>query len=304
MKRNDYDNLLKILKENVGWSFSDRDAFVINNKIDNLIRKKGIPNVEYLVNELNKKDSKTFLWQIIEALAITNTSFRRNYKAFKGCIEKVLPYLFKVNKNKKTLKVLSIGCSTGQELYSMAISIKNIVKNSGWDIQLVGVDISTDAIVKAQKGYYTHFEIQQGLSAKDIVANFTFDGTYWQANQDLLNMVEFRRLNIYKDDLGDEKYNIILCRNVLNIFDPLSQLTVLRKIYQHQDDEAFLCLGLGEKVVGLEEFYAEVPGAECFYFSKNLSKVKENILDIELEETEMPSFKRPTQINLANQKES
>lgn len=293
MKRSDYDNLLKILKENVGWSFSDKDAFVISNKIDNLIRKKGIPNVEYLVNELGKKESKTFLWQIIEALALTNTAFRRNYKAFKGFVDKVLPYLFKVNAPKKTLNILSIGCSTGQELYSAAISIKNIIKNSDWDVKLVGIDISTDAIVKAQKGYYTHFEIQQGLNIKDIMNNFKFDGNYWQANQDLLNMVEFRRLNIFKDDLGSEKYNLILCRNVLNIFDPLSQLEVLRKIYRYQASDGFLCLGLGEDVFGLEEFYAEVPGADCFYFSKSLSKVKENILDLELEEGDMPSFKKP-----------
>ncbi|MDD4556851.1 MAG: methyltransferase domain-containing protein [Alphaproteobacteria bacterium] len=294
MKRNDFDALLEILKENVGWSFSDKDIYVISNKIDNLIRRKGIPSIEYLVAELKKNESKTFLWQIIESLSISNTSFRRDYKAFKGFIDKVLPYLFKVNNKTKTLNVLSIGCSTGQELYSMAISIKNIIRDSSWKIRLIGLDISSDSIVKAQKGYYSHFEIQQGLSAKDIIENFRFDGNNWQANPELLNMVEFRRFNIFKDDLGDYKFNLILCRNVLNIFEPMSQLDILRKIYRHQTDDAFLCLGLGEKIVGLEEFYAEVPGVECFYFSKSLSKVKENILDLELEEEGMPSFKKPS----------
>lgn len=299
MKKENFEYFLSILKEKVGWSFSDKDFLFLNNKLDNFIRKSGIPNYEYLIAEI-KKSSKLFLWQIIESIAPSNTSFCRDYKVFKGFEDNLLPHLLELNNSTKRLKILSLGCSTGQEMYSVAMSIKKKLKDDykKWNIDLLGLDISTDSIVKAQKGYYTEFEIQHGLNAKDILNNFRYDGNYWQANQDLVNMIEFRRFNIYSDKFGPEKYDIILCRNVLNIFDAYTQLEVLGKIYNSQVNGGFLILGLGERIAGLNEFYNGVSNLECVYKAKSLrdnaAKPKSSV------ESEMPSFERPDSLKLTN----
>lgn len=299
MKKDDFQYLLRLLKENGGWEFSEEKYFVIDKKMYNFVRERGYASVEELIGDL-KLGQKALVWQVVEALAMSDTSFYRDYRVFNGFENNILPQIRELNRGSRKFRIWSLGCSTGQETYSIAFAIKNKLLNvSDWDINIIGTDISTASIQKAQKGTYSQFEIQVGLNARMIIDNFYQEKGMWQVNDDIMSMVEFRRYNLMDDLTFSEKFDIIFCRNVLRFFDSTTQRDLIEKIFNRQIRGGFLYLGIDEKIAGLENFYTKVNGLPCLYQSKiNLSdKDKQPILENETKaKNEMPSFKRPTDL--------
>ena len=294
MKRNDFEYLIKLLKQNAGWDFDDGKYFIVDKKMYNLVRERGYTNVEDLIADL-KSGNKTLLWQAVESLAMSDTSFYRDYDVFKNFEAMILPYVKDTNRSTKRFRIWSLGCSSGQEAYSVAMAIRD--KGSlfeGWKIEIVGTDISTNSVAKAQKGIYSQFEIQMGLNAKSIIDNFSsIEGGMWQAKKELMNMVEFRRYNVLEELAFAERFDVIFCRNVLRFFDKEAQRRIIEKIYNHQVSSGFLILGVGEKIEGIEDFYEPINGVRCIYKSRKAALKNHNPLKDPVKTDEMPSFVRP-----------
>lgn len=300
MRKDDFQYLLKLLKENGGWEFSENHYFVIDKKIYNFVREKGYASVEELIADL-KLGQKALIWQVVELLAMSDTSFYRDYKVFQGFENYILPQIREINRGSKKLRIWSLGCSTGQEAYSIAMAVKRkLLGVSDWDINIVGTDLSNLSIQKAQKGSYSQFEVQMGLNARMIIDNFYQDKGMWQINDDIMKMVEFRRYNLLDDLTYLDKYDIIFCRNVLRFFDENAQLKAMEKIYSKQIDGGFLYVGIDEKINGLTDFYTPVKGLPCLYQSKvNIqegSKAENNEPELARTADEMPSFRRPAEL--------
>ena len=304
MNKNDFDYLLNVLEENAGWHFTEDDFFVIDKKITNFVREKGYASVEELIDEL-RLEQKPFINQLVEAMAMLDTSFFRTYALFKQLEESILPYLREYNRGLKKLRVWSAGCSTGQETYSLAIAIKRSLLNvRDWDIDIIGTDLSSMAINKAQKGIYNKFEIQMGMNARTIINNFHPDKDCWQVNDELMEMVQFRQFNLLDEMINPDKFDVIFCRNVLYLFRKEQQIEILKKLFEHQTFGGLLYIGEHEKLPGIEEFYTKVPGFECLYQAKNqadrigspspLAKTENNQSGAPA--SAMPSFVKPEKL--------
>ncbi len=268
MKKSDFDFLVNLLHENAGWQFTDEQYFIIDKKMYNFVREKGYASVEELIAEL-KMGQKAVLWQVVEALAMSDTSFYRDYKVFKAFEETILPHIRELNRGSKKLRIWSLGCASGQEAYSIAIAVKNkLLGISDWDISIIGTDISSVAISKAQKGIYSQFEVQMGLNARMIIDNFHLEKDQWLVNDDIMSLVEFRRYNLLEDLTFSENFDIIFCRNVLHFFDKETQPKLLNKISSRQTDGGFLYLGTEDRPLGLDSFYDPVEGMKCLYQAK------------------------------------
>lgn len=296
MNRSDFEYLLKVLKDNAGWDFSEQDYFVLDKKITNFIREKGYATVEELMDEV-RIGQKAFISQFVESLALLGTSFFRDYSVFKQFEDSILPYLREYNRGLKKLRVWSAGCATGQETYSIAISIKDKLLNvSDWDIEIIGTDISQQAIQKAQSGSYNQFEIQTGMNAATIIDNFHQEKGNWVANDDIMSMINFKRHNLLDDFSLSEKFDVIFCRNILSLFTSEVQLGILNKIYDVQTPGGLLYIGKNEELNGIGEFYTKVPGFGSLYQTRNLNKV--NKVELPQKQNEpsapaMPTFVRP-----------
>ena len=301
MRKRDYDYLLKLLKDNAGWDFDDEEYFIIDKKIYNFVREKGYASVEELIAEL-KMGQRALLWQVVEALALSETSFYRDYKVFKNFEDAILPHIKELNRGAKKLRIWSLGCSSGQETYSVAMAVRNSLSSiKDWDIKIIGTDLSTASITKAQHGLYNQFEIQMGLNARMIINNFHQERGGWMVNDDIADMVEFRRYNLMEDLTFMEKFDIILCRNVLHFFDKETQRKHLEKIYTRQAEGGFLYLGYNENINGLDDFYEAVPGMTCLYQAKVMpqQEAKPIIEDNgdSVTDDNMPSFVRPVNLS-------
>lgn len=300
MKKSDYQYLVSLLKQNAGWNFGEDEYFIIDKKMYNFVREKGYATVEELIAEL-KMGQKALLWQVVEALALSETSFYRDYKVFKNFEETILPHIRELNRGAKKLRIWSLGCSSGQETYSIAMAVKNKLLNvQDWDINIIGTDLSTVSITKAQKGSYNQFEVQMGLNAGMIINNFHLERDLWMINDDILKMIEFRRYNLIEDLTFSDRFDIIFCRNVLLFFDDQTQRKLVEKIYSRQAEGGFLYLGYNENIFGLEDFYEPVEGLNCLYQAKILPNKTVSAAPVEntsVKGDAMPSFVRPENLS-------
>ncbi len=305
MKKSDFEYVLSLLRQYAGWDLSNDKYFIIDKKLYNFICEKGYPSVEELIAEL-KLGQKALIWQVVEALTLSDTYFYRDYPVFKGFETYMLPQLREINRSSKKLRIWSLGCSTGQETYSIAMAVKNNLKGiSDWKVDIIGTDISNYAISRAQKGVYSQFDVQRGLNMRQILDNFHQENGQWVVNDDIASMVEFRRYNLLDELTHSDLYDVIFCRYVLQYFAPDIQEKLIAKIYSRQVPGGFLYLGVNAKIEGLEHFYEPVGGMDCLFQAKpdveipnlEIEKVTAQKDTLERDEDDIPSFVRPSNLS-------
>ena len=301
MKKQDFEFLINLLRQNAGWEFDEEQYFIIDKKISNFIREKSYPSVEDLVAEL-KVGSRALIAQVVESMAFSDTSFCRDYDVYEQFKDVLLPRIIDNNRSGKKLRFWSLGCSTGQEAYSVAFALKKkLIGIENWDIHVLGTDISSLAIAKAQKGLYNNFEVQMGLNANSILEFFISEGEHWRITPDIYELVEFRRYNMLDRLTTNVQYDVIICRNVLRYFAPEYQEQILARISQVQTPNGILYLGKNEQISVIDKFYERINGFDCAYMCKNVGLDRPRLHDISTtsgsESLAMPSFVRPNMLS-------
>lgn len=296
MRRQDFEFLLELLKENAGWEFDEAQYFIIDKKMTNFIREKGYVSVEDLILEL-KTGNRPLISQVVEAMAFSDTSFFRDFDVFYRFQKVLLPSLKEKCRASKKLNIWSLGCSTGQEAYSIAMAIEKADKMfADWDVNILGSDLSSLAINKAQKGVYNNFEIQTGLNVRLILEFFNFQDEQWHASEALKKKIEFRKYNMLEDVIAKSKFEVVFCRNVLRYFAEEYQEEILRRISQQQPQGGYLYLGKNEIIPSIEKYYYKLDensGAYIAIGNAPIDKSNNNLSVSAPQNDVMPSFVRP-----------
>ena len=302
MLKKDFDFLLELLKENAGWTFDEEQYFIIEKKVANFIRSRNYNSIEDLIAEL-KIGKRQLIEQVVEALAFSDSSFFRDAEVFDNFAKVVLPKLKDKCRARKQIDVWSLGCSTGQEVYSLAIIFDKLKEEfANWQISILGSDISATALNKAQRGNYSCFEIQTGLSARDILDYFEPNNDAWQAKEFLRKKVDFRRYNLLDEAIVSSKFEVVFCRNVLKYFSEEHQDLILQRISQIQPQGGYLCLGKDERSPALEKYYYPAEGGHDMYIAIGAQNVDNSAGNISIsrpadDSPVMPSFTRPKNLS-------
>lgn len=296
MKRQDFEFLLDLLKEHAGWEFDETQYFIVDKKMTNFIREKGYASVEDLVLEL-KTGNRPVINQVVEAMAFSDTAFFRDFEVFYRFQKVLLPALKQKCRASKKLNIWSLGCSTGQEAYSIAMAVDKANRMfADWDINIAASDLSSIAISKAQRGIYNNFEIQMGLNARNILEYFDYDDGNWIVNDRLKKMIEFRRYNMLEEAITKSKFEVVFCRNVLRYLAPEYQDDVLRRISSKQPQGGYLYVGKGENVPAIEKYYYKLDNSSGAYMAIGNSvanTVEGNLSVASSDKDAMPSFVKP-----------
>ena len=291
MKRQDFNFLVGLLKEQTGWEFDEALYFIMDKKITAFLREKKFTNVEDLIVML-KSGNKPLISQVVEAIAFSETSFFRNCDVFYKFQNVLMPILREKCRATKKINIWSLGCSSGQEAYSVAMLFdKNSAMFANWDVNILGSDVSSLAINKAQKGTYNIFEVQNGLNAHDIIDYFNYSDDQWIINEKLRNMVEFRRYNLLDKPIVKTKPEVIFCRNVLRYFSRNILDDILLKIRLTQPKGGYLYIGKSE-VIPLIDRYYDYDDKTGAYIAKGDFGESSN-LSSSIKNTDMPSFIKP-----------
>ncbi len=240
-----------LLAERTGQRMSESRRWRIGTSLAGIFRERGISNVDQLVCLLALDKESQLEQDVVEALLNNETYFFRDKPTFEQLSDDILPQLAERRRDKRRLQIWCAGCSTGQEVHSLAIMFNDMGSVwDGWSIDILGTDISHKAISAARSGHYSQFEVQRGLTVAQMLRHFDETINGWQMHSDARNFVRFQRHNVLDAPPARSQFDLVLCRNVLLYFDGETRRRAFARLQEAIAPDGYLMLGAGETVVG------------------------------------------------------
>ncbi|MFW5442980.1 MAG: CheR family methyltransferase [Methylococcaceae bacterium] len=228
--REDFDILRKISNDHSGIVVPDDKFDMFYSRLSKRVRMHGLENFKQYCRYLKDNPEKEFT-EFINAVTTNLTSFYREKHHFEYLEKTVIPEVIKKNSTIKTIRCWSAGCSTGEEPYSLAMTLLENVPNN-WDIKILATDLDTNVLQTAAGGVYTTDRVE-GLAASTLRKWFK-RGKGKNANKvkmskELQAIVHFKQLNLMKDWPIKTHFDFIFCRNVLIYFDKETKETLAQR---------------------------------------------------------------------------
>ena len=266
MRPQDFDTLSTMLKRQSGLVLTMDKAYLLESRLTPVARKWNLAGVAELAEALRLRNDPVQLRDVTEAMTVNETFFFRDKRPFDLFEQIMLPAMIKARTTKRALRIWSAAASSGQEAYSLAMLIKERGPElAGWTIDIVGTDLSSEMVERAQTGVYTSFEVQRGMPVKLLVKYFTRSGDKWQIAPMIRSGVQFRRHNLLHDFTLLGHFDIVFCRNVLIYFDVETKGKILQAIRKQMPADGYMVLGAAETVMGITDTFAPVVGSPGLY---------------------------------------
>ena len=255
-----------LLKSRTGQELTESRLWRVPSALSAIFRERGISNVDQLVCLLANPGEHRLAAEVVEALLNNETYFFRDHAYFATLAHQVLPELARERVATRRLSIWSAGCSTGQEVLSLAMMFaEQPARWSGWQIDILGTDISSKAIATARAGLYTQFEIQRGISVAQMLNFFSESSGGWQANDKIRGLTRFQQHNVLDAAPSPARFDLVLCRNVLLYFDVATRQRVFDRLSGALAPDGWLMLGAGETVVGQTERFEPAACGSALY---------------------------------------
>ncbi len=262
----DYDFLRKLLKERSGLDLSADKQYLVESRLVPLARKASLGGIPELVQKIQRGGAEALTTEVVEAMTTNETFFFRDKIPFDHLRDTILPMMQQSRANRRSLRIWSAACSTGQEPYSIAMLLKEkAAALSGWRIEIVATDLSLEVLEKSKAGIYSQFEVQRGLPIQLLVKYFAQIGELWQLNSEIRAMVQHKPLNLLQDFSHLGKFDVIFCRNVLIYFDQETKINIFDRMAKIIEPDGMLMLGAAESVVGITDAFRPCPDKRGLY---------------------------------------
>jgi chemotaxis protein methyltransferase CheR len=204
------------------------------------------------------RPSEVDLVRIVEALTTNETSWFRDSAPFTALRQHVLPPLVSARGPAARLRIWSGACSTGQEPYSIAMTLTEALPPS-MSFEILATDLSTEVLERARSGTYSQLEVNRGLPAPMLVRHMTRVGTDWKVGDDLRRTITFKQHNLLDPAPAGGPFDVIFLRNVLIYFDLPTKKAILGRLRQVLRPDGVLVLGAAETTIGVDDDWARVP---------------------------------------------
>ena len=243
--------LAGLLEARTGQQLTMSRRWRIETALSSLLREREIATLDELITILVMGKEPSLSQKVVEALLNNETYFFRDRAPFDVLQRYALPELAKRRQKSKRLRIWSAGCSTGQEVYSLAMLFAEQPADwLGWTIDILGTDVSTGCVDRARAGSYSQFEVQRGLGINQMIKWFEETADGWRAVEPLRKPVRFQVHNILEPSPHPGDFDIVLCRNVLLYLSPEKKTLAFERIAGAMAEDGWLMLGAGETVIG------------------------------------------------------
>jgi len=178
-------SLAGLLEQRTGQQLAAGRRWRLETALGPLLKRFDIDSLDALAGHVSSGTQVELIDEVVEALLNHETSFYRDLAAFRGLAGDVLPRLAARARDRR-LRIWSAGCSTGQEAYSLAMLFA--ADRPLWgdvDVEILGTDVSPQAIAQARGGLYSQFEAQRGLPIAELIANFDSESEAWRLKSSL-----------------------------------------------------------------------------------------------------------------------
>lgn len=268
-----FTSIATFLKLHSGLALTPDKAYLVASRLKPVAEHHGLKSLEELAGRLIappialKRD-------VIEAMTTNETSFFRDVTPFEKFKTVVLNELVERRAARRALRILCAAASSGQEPYSLAMCIaEQGSRLAGWNIDILGVDLDSRVLKRAEEGLYTQFEAQRGLPVHYLVKYFTQEQQSWRLKPVIRDMVKFRQCNLLEPLVGLGNFDVVFCRNVLIYFDTPTKTSVLDRLADQIASDGYLFLGGAETVLDITTRFTPSPEHRGIYRPKSPTNV-------------------------------
>lgn len=266
-----FDYVRTLVQERSAIALESTKGYLVESRLAPIAKQHGHASLADMVAKLRDKPFGDLHLQVVEAMTTNETSFFRDAHPFEALRAAVLPELIQKRDAVKTLNIWSAACSTGQEPYTIAITLREYFPQlANWNIKILATDLSSQVLEKAATATYSQAEINRGLPAPILVKYFQKSGLQWQLKPEIRQQVQFQRMNLIEPWPAFGKMDIVFLRNVLIYFTPETKSRILANMRGRLAAGGTLFLGGAETTIGIDDSFERVNhGKTITYRSKS-----------------------------------
>ena len=243
-----FEKFRDLIYNESGIHFSSSNRTILESRLRERLKTSMCDKIMDYYSLIRSEEEE--LKVLLDSVTTNLTRFFRNTAHFQTFEYHVIPDLIKNKREKKerTIRIWSAGCSTGEEPYSIAMVLKDMLPPE-FNIEITGSDISLKSLMIGKEGFYPESRIQ-GVPEKYLKRYFEPKGNGYQIKDEVKKFVKFDYHNL-KNDSGLRNLDVIFCRNVLIYFDEVAQKSVVNRFWDAMGMHSYLFIGHSESLFGM-----------------------------------------------------
>ncbi len=243
--------IAELVRERAAIVLKKEKFYIIESKLQRFASENNITDLRKFYDDL--KRFPLLQDRLIDYMTINETSFFREARQFDLLKAQVFPDLVTRRRTEKRLRIWSAACSSGQEPYSLAITVAETRALDGFEVAVLASDLSERMLKVARAGQYNQLEINRGLSPSAVKKYFICEQDKWTVKPHLRQTVQFRRINLLHDVRGLPKFDVIWLRNVLIYFDVEVKKQVVGNLIKVLRPDGYFFVSTTENLFGISD---------------------------------------------------
>ncbi len=257
---NAFEDVRRFVRQEAAIVLEDDKQYLVEARLAPVARKLGLASIEDLVATALHGVHAEARTKLLEAMTTNETSFFRDVAPFEVLRKEVLPAVLARRAATKTLNVWCGAASSGQEPYTLAMTIADhFPQLASWRVRILATDLSEEMLGRCRAATYTQFEVNRGLPAAALIKHFDRAGLNWTVKPALKSMIEFAPLNLAKPLPPGPPWDVVFLRNVLIYFDVETKRAILGRVRRAMSSDGRLFLGAAERVIGIDDGFERDP---------------------------------------------
>jgi chemotaxis protein methyltransferase CheR len=260
-----FSALSSLLKNETAVVLETGKEYLVESRLTSLALEEGFANLSEMIDMVLRRSNPPLNKKVLLALTTNETSFFRDLSAFEFFKSTAMVEIIKNRAQARSLTIWSAACSTGQEPYSLALSLKeSFPQLEDWKVQILASDLNPRIVRKAEQGTYTSLEVNRGLPIQLLVKYFTQSGDNYHLSPEIKKRVTFFEQNLISP-WPTTPVDILFMRNVLIYFDTETKRQIFEKIKTVLAPDGYLFLGVAETPYRIVEGFKKVAGSTNVY---------------------------------------
>jgi chemotaxis protein methyltransferase CheR len=261
----DFIKISRLVYEQCGINLHDGKKELVKARLGKRIRAGNFSSFRDYFEYVLQDHSGEEMIQLLDSISTNFTHFFRENQHFEFLKQEVLTAKKTRAGGSKRLRIWSAGCSTGEEPYTIAITLlETMPPGSGWDMKILATDLSTKVLATAQAGVYLREKVQN--LPLDLIRKYFLRGenrwqNYVKIKPQAKSLVSFKRLNFMESFSFNEPFDCIFCRNVMIYFDKETRSNLVNRFYEQLDKGGIFFIGHSESLSGLDHPFQYVKPA-------------------------------------------
>jgi chemotaxis protein methyltransferase CheR len=258
-----YEVIRGFLVRRAGIELGAAKEYLVTSRLTRLIREFGLNGFDELTPKLNSPTERSLQVAVIDAMTTNETFWFRDPSHYRILTDAILPEF-----ENRRLRIWSAACSSGQEPYSLVMSIQDVNRRPSSSYEILGTDISTRVLAEAREGRYCGLATYRGLSEEQRRRYFVEQGDCVQVRDEYRRGVSFRELNLTQPFSIPGRFDVVFCRNVLIYFSAERKRDIIERIAQVLNPGGYLLVGSTESMNAHADLFEMRSAFGGLYFRK------------------------------------